>query len=84
MVKNSSAMQERQEMRVQSLGQEEPLEKERQPTPVFLPGKSYGQRILVGCGRWGHKELDMTEVTSYAHAQKTQESRDLMSNGKRR
>ena len=33
---------------VRFLGQEDPLEKERQPTPVFLPGKSYGQRILVG------------------------------------
>ena len=55
MVKNSSAMQERQEMRVQSLGQEEPLEKERQPTPVFLPGKPHGQRGLVGYSPWGHK-----------------------------
>ena len=25
-----------------------PLEKEMQPTPVFLPGKSHGQRSLVG------------------------------------
>ena len=30
------------------LGQEDPLEKEMAPTPVFLPGKSHGQRILVG------------------------------------
>ena len=28
---------------VQSLGQEDPLEKEWQPTPVLLPGKSHGQ-----------------------------------------
>ena len=34
-----------------------------QPTPVFLPGKSQGQRSLVGCCLWGHTELDMTEVT---------------------
>ena len=27
----------------------------------FLPGKSNGQRSLVGYGPWGHKELDMTE-----------------------
>ena len=26
-----------------------------------LPGKSYGQRSLVGCGPWGCKELDTTE-----------------------
>ena len=32
-----------------------------QPTPVFFPGKSYGQRRLVGCSPWGHKESDMTE-----------------------
>ena len=29
-------------------------------TPVFLPGKSYGQRILVGHGPWGHKESGTT------------------------
>ena len=32
-----------------------------QPTPVFLPGKSHGQRSLVGYSPWGHKESDMTE-----------------------
>ena len=32
-----------------------------QPTPVFLPGGSQGQRSLVGCRLWGHVELDMTE-----------------------
>ena len=31
------------------------------PTPVFLPGKFYGQRSLVGCSPWGCKELDTTE-----------------------
>ena len=28
---------------------------------VFLPGKSYGQRSLVGCGPWGCKDLGTTE-----------------------
>ena len=32
-----------------------------QPTPVLLPGKSRGQRSLVGCSPWVCKELDMTE-----------------------
>ena len=32
-----------------------------QPTPVFLPGESHGQRSLEGYSPWGHKELDMTE-----------------------
>ena len=30
-------------------------------TPVFLPGKSHGQRSLVGYSSQGHKELDTTE-----------------------
>ena len=34
-------------MRVQSLGQEDPLE-EGIVTPIFLPGESHGQRSLVG------------------------------------
>ena len=32
-----------------------------QPTPVFLPGKSQGQRSLTSYSPWGHKELDRTE-----------------------
>jgi len=35
--------------------------RKRQPTPVFLPGKSQGQRRLVGYSPWGRKESDMTE-----------------------
>ena len=31
-----------------------------QPTPVFWPGKSHGQRSLVGHSPWGHKESDTT------------------------
>ena len=31
------------------------------PTPVLLPGKSHGQRSLVGCSPWGHEESDTTE-----------------------
>ena len=34
-----------------------------QPTPVFLPGESHGQRSLVGYSPWGCKELGMTEAT---------------------
>ena len=32
-----------------------------QPTPVFLPGESYGQKSLAGYSPWGHKESDTTE-----------------------
>ena len=31
------------------------LEKEMEPTPVFLPGKSHGQRSPEGCSLWGHR-----------------------------
>ena len=34
-----------------------------QPTPVFLPGESHGQRSLEGYRPVGCQELDMTEVT---------------------
>ena len=34
------------------------------PTPVFLPGESPGQRSLAGYSPWGHKELDTTEQLS--------------------
>ena len=37
------------------------------PTPVFLPGESHGQRSLVGCSPWGHKESDMTEWLTHTH-----------------
>ena len=39
-----------------------PWKRAWQPTPVFLPGESQGQRSLVGCSLWGLRS-DMTEVT---------------------
>ena len=35
-----------------------------QPTPVFLPGKSHGQKSLASYSPWVHRELDTTEVTA--------------------
>jgi len=58
MVKN---LLEVKETRVRSLGQEDPLEKEWQPTPVFLPGKSHRQRSLAGYSPSVAKGSDMTE-----------------------
>ena len=55
MILNLSAVWE---IHVQSLGQEDPLEK---ASPVFLLGESHGQRSLVGFSLWGRKELDSTE-----------------------
>ena len=57
MVKNLPAMKETW---VRSLGWEDPLEREGQPTPVLLPGEFHGQRSLVGYSPWGHKKLDTT------------------------
>ena len=50
-----------QEMQVWSLGWEDPRRRKWQPTPVFSPGKSHGQRSLGGYSLWGHKELDTNE-----------------------
>ena len=38
-----------------------PWRRKRQPTPVFLPEKSHGQRSQAGYSLEGHKESDMTE-----------------------
>ena len=37
------------------------LRRQWHPTPVLLPGKSHGQRSLVGCNPWGCTESDATE-----------------------
>ena len=49
-----------QETQVQSLSWEDSLEKEMQPTLVFLPREFHGQKSLVGYSPWGAKELDTT------------------------
>ena len=36
-----------------------------QPIPVFLPGKSHGQRNLVNYSSWGCKELNTTEQLTH-------------------
>ena len=56
-VKNPPA---KQETWVLSLVEKVPWRKEWQPTPVFLPGGSHGQRSLEGCSLWSWKESDTT------------------------
>ena len=64
MVKNLPAMQE---TRVQSLGWEDPLEKEMAThSRVFLPGQFHRQRSQVGYSPWGCKELDTTELPTFS------------------
>ena len=43
-----------------------PWRRKWQPTPVFLPGESHGQRSLVGYSLWGLTELDTTVATEHA------------------
>ena len=65
MVKNLPSMQETW---VQSLSQEDRLENEWLPTPVFWPGEFRGQRSLVSNNSpWGSKESDMTEPLTLSH-----------------
>ena len=43
-----------------------PWRREWQPTPIFFPGKSHGQRSLVGYSPWGRKELDTTDWLKFS------------------
>ena len=52
---------------VRSLGWENLWRRESLPTLVFLPGKSHGQRSLVGYSPWGCKKSDMTEWLNILH-----------------
>ena len=64
---------------VQSLGQEDPLEKEMAfPSPASLPGKPHGRRSLIGYSPWGHKEPDMTEQFHFKHLDFLQEQLGTM------
>ena len=56
-----------QEVKVQSMTQEDPLEKETATTRVFLLGEFHGQRTLVDYSPWGCKELAITKRLTYTH-----------------
>ena len=62
-VKNPPAMRETQ---VRSPRWEDPLEEGVQPTVVFLPGESHGQKSQLGYSTWGHKVWATTEATEHA------------------
>ena len=64
MVKTLPAMQKTQ---VQSLAQEDPLEKGMAIHSSILAKKSQGQRSLVSYSPWGHKESDTTERLTQTH-----------------
>ena len=50
---------------MRSLGQEDPLEKEWQPTAVFLPGEAHGQRSLAGCSPRGRTEWTRRRLNTH-------------------
>ena len=54
-------------MRVQTLGQEDPLEKGMSTHSSSLAWITEGQRNLLGYSPQNHKESDTTEATSHAH-----------------
>ena len=47
-----------------------PWRRKWQPSPVFLPGKSHGQRSLVGYSPWSHKIVRHDLVTKQQQQQK--------------
>ena len=47
---------------IQSVVQEDPLEKEMATHSSILPGESHGQRCLVSYSPWGRRESNMTEL----------------------
>ncbi|XP_070322058.1 coiled-coil domain-containing protein 191 isoform X14 [Odocoileus virginianus] len=62
LVKNLPAMQETW---VQFLGWEDPPERKWQPTPLFLPGESHGQRSLAGYSPWHCKSQTRLNLCGY-------------------
>ena len=67
-VKNPLA---KQEMQVWSLGREDTLEKEMAThSPVFWPGKSYGQRSLASYSPRGHKRVEHNFAPEHARTLK--------------
>ena len=61
-------MPETQETQVQSLGQEDPLEKEMATHSSILAWQFHGQKSLAGYSPGDRKELDMTEsVRAHTH-----------------
>ena len=62
MVENPPANVGDVEMRVQSLGQQDPLEEEMATHSSILPGESHGLQSLAGYSPWGCKESDTTET----------------------
>ena len=79
-VKNSPAIQKHRKLRFNPWVGKIPQKRKWQPTPVFLPEKSHGQKSLVGYSRKSLKELGMTDWlnTQYKYNQKNKTCRDCI------
>ena len=60
-----------------------PWSRKWQTTPVFLPGKSHGQRSLASYSPWGHNELDKTEQLTLSLSESLVSYRTEFRRGKR-
>ena len=79
-VKNPPAMQDTQEIWIRFLGQKDPLEEgiathsrilALEIPWTDLPGKSHGQRSMVGYSPWHRKESDRTEQLRHTSQEDT-------------
>ena len=61
------------------LGSGRSLEKKGKPIPLFLPGKSYGQRSLVGYSLWGYKSVRHNLVTKQEQQQHIPQGQEVKS-----
>ena len=71
-------MQETQEMQVQSLGGEDPLEKEMETHSSMLAWEIPWKEEPSGL--WGHQESDMTEHTAHNFIEKLAQRTRLIQN----
>ena len=60
--------QEMQETQVPPRVRKIPWRRKRQPTPVFFPGESHGQRRLAGYSPWSCKERARTEQLTHTQS----------------
>ena len=67
-VKNPPAVQEMWRPRFDPWVGKVPWRRKCQPTPVFLPGKSHGQRSLVDYSPWGCRRVRHDLATKQQHA----------------
>ena len=58
-----------------------PWRRKWQPTPVFLPGKSHGQKSLAGYSSWVCKESDSTEMHAYTQVHFSEGLKGLLGGG---